>query len=217
MGKLGTGLAVTVALILIIVTTVAAATRPPSATPPIIDMTTVAQALHGAGTVMETHGQQMLADGQRTGNQNLAATGQHWLRDGKTLVQQGKWLTMDPTAPVNLHASPAELAQQGNWGQLNKGAQAMLHDPGRASAVDLAALRWDGAAMRSEGQEMRDHAQVMSEEIDAMEAQKMVTGSTVTDLRQATAKLRAAGASLQENGQAMMDYADQLRRSLGYR
>ena len=217
MPKLEIGLALAVALILVVATAVAAATRPSVATTPTIDMTTAAGALQKAGTVMESHGQQMLADGQRTGNAALVSTGQHWLTDGQVLVQQGTWLAMDPTAPVNLHATPAELAQQGNWGPLNIGTQAMVHDPWRAKEVDLVALRWDGAAMRSEGQDMVDHARVMSEEVDLMVAQGVVNATTASELRGATAQLRSAGTGLQQTGQAMVDYTDQLHRSLGYR
>jgi hypothetical protein len=124
---------------------------------------------------------------------------------------------MDPTAPVNLHASPGDLAKQGNWVTLSQGAQAMLHDPSRVSTVDLEALRWDGEAMRSEGQDMIDHAQVMTERVDVMVARKMLTDSGASDLRQSTQSLRDVGSRLKQNGQSMVDYADQLRQSLGYR
>jgi hypothetical protein len=170
-----------------------------------------------AGNVMQSHAQAMLVEGQRTGNQDLIVRGEHWLRDGQAMVRSGQWMAMNPTAPGSLVYSPSELSAQGTWGELTRTAQQMLHDPSRAREIDLSALMWNGQAMRAEGRNMLDHGQIMAEEAESMIARHGVEGQTATDLRQSATTLRQVGGYLEQNGQSMIDYADRLRRSMGYR
>jgi len=46
-----------------------------------------ARALVADAGVIQTHGQAMLDEGQRTGDQELIAYGEHWLADGQQLSQ----------------------------------------------------------------------------------------------------------------------------------
>lgn len=179
-------------------------------------MTEAAQAMLRAGGTMQLHGQAMLDAGGQSGNQDLVTHGEHWLRDGQATEQGGRWMAMDPLAPSSLVTPPAELSRQGNWGALTQTAQAMLHDPGQArTALDLQALRWNGLAMQAEGRTMVEHGRVMAEEADSMVAQNLLGGATPVTLRTAAATLVTVGGQLQGNGQAMVDYAERLQRSIG--
>ena len=187
------------------------------ARPQIISMEESGRAMEAAGATMQRHGQAMLDEGRQKGDQDLIAHGEHWLRDAQQLSQGGQWMAMNPTAPGNLVSSPAELREQGNWTELTKNAQAMIHDPSKARGVNIEALRWNGLAMRGEGQNMVDHATIMAEEVELMVQRHGQQGQAATDLRQAVEGMRRSGGHLKENGQAMMDYADRLRRSMGAR
>lgn len=215
-GTLVLVLALAVAVGLVAFALVARAVRPGVDQPHLISMQESAKALERAGQVMQTHGQAMLAEGQRTGDQELVAHGEHWLRDGQTLSQRAEWLAMNPLAPSSLVTPPGELSKQGSWGELTRTAAAMLHDPSRARAVDLEALRWNGLAMQAEGRMMAEHGQIMAEEAEVMVVRHRLDGQAAADLRQAAQTLRGVGSHLEGNGQAMIDYADRLRRSLGY-
>jgi hypothetical protein len=219
MRTLSVGLAIAVALALVGFSIVARGARPTSAAqaPRLVSMAESARAMVQAGETMQAHAQAMLTEGQQTGDQDLLAHGEHWLRDGQALVRGGQWMEMNPTAPGSLVSSPSELAAQGSWGELTRTAQAMLHDPSRASSTDLEALRWNGLAMRSEGRNMVEHGRVMVEEVELMVARHGLEGQAATDLRATAATMQQAGGYLEQNGEEMVDYADRLRRSLGYR
>lgn len=185
--------------------------------PRLISMEESGRAMQEAGAKMQAHGQAMLDEGRQKGEQDLIAHGEHWLRDAQQLMQGGQWMAMNPTAPGSLVSSPAELREQGNWTELNRNAQAMIHDPSKARGVSIEALRWNGLAMRGEGQSMLDHATIMAEEAQVMVERHGLQGQAAADLRQAVEVMRQAGGHLKENGQAMMEYADRLRRSMGTR
>ena len=170
-----------------------------------------------AGDAMQAHGRAMLDEGRRSGDQDFETHGEHWLRDVQALVQGGQWMAMNPTAPGSLVSAPGELAAQGSWGELTRTAQAMLHDPSRARSTDLEALRWNGRAMSAEGRTMAEHGRVMVEEAEEMVARHGLVGEAGADLVHAAAAMQRVGGDLEQNGQAMIDYADRLRRSLGYR
>jgi hypothetical protein len=216
MGRVGTSLAIGLAAALIVFGLVAAAARPVAGQPHLVSMATSAEAMWQAGTVMYAHGQAMLADGKSAGNEDLVTRGEHWLRDGEALLQGSHWLAMNPTAPGSLVSTPSELAAQGSWGELNRTAQAMLHDPSRARAFDLKALRGNGLAMRSDGQNMAEHGRVMAEEVDLMATRHPLPSEAAPELRQAAQAMVEVGGHLEKNGQAMMDYAGRLGRSIGY-
>ena len=216
MGKTVIGLAIVVALALVTYGLVAASARPRPEAPHLVSMQESARALQADAGVMQAHGQAMVAAGQHTGDQDLIARGEHWLKDGQDLAQRAQWLSMDPTAPANLVTSPAELSRQAGWGSLTASAQAMLHDPSKArGALDLDALRWNGLAMQAEGRNMADHGRVMAEETDVMAARHTVDASTITALGHAAQTMQTVGGHLSANGQEMLDYAERLQRSLG--
>jgi hypothetical protein len=128
------------------------------------------------------------------------------------------WLTLKPLAPGSLVATPSELSAQDAWGELVETAEAMLHDPSKArSAMDLDALRWNGEAMRAEGRTMAEHGRVMAEEAELMTAAHGLSRQRADDLRQAATVMRQVGGHLERNGLEMIDYADRLRRSMGFR
>jgi hypothetical protein len=215
--KLGIGLAIAAAFTLVAFDAVVRASQPTAQAPQLVSMEQSAQALQQAGAAMLAHGQLMLDAGQAAGDQDLVDHGEHWLRDGRELVQRGQWLAMSPTSPVNLNTSPADLAAQGSWGALTQTAQAMLHDPSRAREIDLQALSWNGQAMRAEGQTMAEHGRVMTEEVEVMVARHALEGQAATDLRQAARAMLEVGGYLAQNGQSMINYADRLRQSMGFR
>jgi len=217
MGKFVLGLSLAVAVWLVAFGLVARAVRPGIDRPHLVSMQESAAALAAGGRTMMAHGQAMLAEGQRTGDQELVAHGEHWLRDGQALSQRAEWLAMNPLALSSLATSPGELSQQESWGELTRTAAAMLHDPSRARAVDLEALRWNGLAMQAEGRMMAEHGRLMLEEAELMVARHQLDGQAAADLRQAAQTMREVGSHLEGNGQAMIDYADRLRRSLGSR
>jgi hypothetical protein len=212
------GLAVVVAVVLVAFSVVVRTARPTNAAeaPRLVSMSQSAQAMQQAGNVMQSHAQTMLVEGQRTGDQELIARAEHWLSDGQALVRGGEWMSMNPTAPGSLVASPTELGAQGSWGELTRTAQQMLHDPSRAREVDLEALRWNGLAMRAEGRNMVDHGRNMAEDTEMMIASHGLDGPAAADLRQTAATTRQVGGDLEQNGQSMIDYADRLRQSMGY-
>lgn len=217
MRKLSIGLAVGVAIALVAFSVAARAARPTAEAPRLVSMAESAQAMQQAGLTMQAHAQAMLAEGQRAGDQDLIGHGEHWLTDGQALVRGGQWMGMNPTSPSSLVSSPSELAAQGSWGELTRTAQTMLHDPSRAREIDLAALRWNGQAMRAEGRNMVEHSRIMIEQAELMIARHGLEGQAATDLRQTAATMQQVGGYLEQNGQSMIDYADRLRRSLGYR
>ncbi len=217
MGKIGIGLAVLVALGLVAFSLVAAAARPRPQAPQLVSMQDSARALLADAGVMQTHGQAMLDEGQRTDDQDLIAAGELWLTDGQQLSQRAQWLVMDPLSPGSLIVPPSQLSQQGNWGALIQTSQAMVHDPSQArTPVDMEALRWNGLSMQAEGRGMADHGRAMADQIDAMSARHVLDSQTVLSLRHAAQTMQTVGGELEQNGQAMLDYADRLRRSLGY-
>lgn len=216
--RLGIVLAVVVALGLVTFGVFAASRRwAAPETPHLVSMAEGAQAMQRAAATMRTHGQAMLDDGRRTGDQELVAQGEHWVQDGQTVAQGARWMAMDPTAGGSLLASPADLAAQGSWGELNRGAQAMLHDPRGARQVDLEALRWAGLGMQGEGQNMAEHGRLMAEQVELMVAKHNLDAPGATDLRQAARTMDEVGGHLMQNGQAMVAYADQLRRAMALR
>jgi hypothetical protein len=179
-----------------------------------VSMADAAQAMRRAGETMRTHGQAMIGEAHRTGDQEQAAHGEQWLRDGQALLRGAGWMAMDPTDAGSLASSPAELARQGSWGPLIRGAQAMLHDPRGAREVDVEALRWNGLAMRAEGQTMAEHGRLMAEEVATMIVRDDATGEPLAEPRAAASALQSIGDRLQLNGQAMVEEADHLRRVL---
>ena len=217
MRKLSIGLAVAVALALVAFSVVARAARPAVEAPRIVSMAESAQAMQQAGSTMQAHAQAMLAVGQRNGDQDLIARGERWLNDSQALARGGQWMAMNPTVPGSLVSSPSELGAQGSWGELTRTAQQMVHDSSRAREVDLEALRWNGLAMRAEGRNMLDHGRNMADEVEIMIARDQLDDQAAADLRQSAATVRQVGGYLEQNGQSMIDYADRLRRSLGYR
>ncbi|MCC6178775.1 MAG: hypothetical protein IT305_26005 [Chloroflexi bacterium] len=219
MSRFSIGLAIVVALAVVVFGTVARSARPTSAAegPRLVSMSQSAQAMQDAGNVMQLHAQAMLTEGQRTGDQELIARGEHWLSDGQALVQGGQWMSMNPTAPGSLVASPSDLGANGSWGELTRTAQQMLHDPSRAREVDLEALRWNGLAMRAEGRNMADHGRNMAEDMELMIGRHGLNGLAAVELRQTAVTTNQVGGYLEQNGQSMIDYADRLRQSMGYR
>jgi hypothetical protein len=218
MSRLSIGLAVVFAIALVAFGLVARVARPTVGDRPhLISMAESAGALQQAGAVMQTHGQTMFEDGQRLNDPDLVARGEHWRADGQVLAQRGQWLSMHPLAPGNLVVSPGELSVQGAWGELPRTAEMMLHDPSKARELDLEALRWNGLAMRAEGQTMAEHGRIMAEDLGVMMSRHPVAGQTEAELRQAIGAMRAAGGHLSANGLEMIDYADRLWRSMGYR
>lgn len=211
------GVALAAALLLVTFGLVGRAAQPGPEPPHLITMDASGQAMQQAGTAIQTHARAMLDQGQRAGDQTLIDYGQRWLQDGQDMVRRGQWMVANPTAPSSLHATQAELAQQGNWAEVNRAAQAMLHDPSKARGVDLEALRWNGLSMQSEGADMADHAQLMEDQVALMLAQHKVDDPAAAALRAAAATLRQTGEHLQQNGQVMVAYADRLRANLGIR
>jgi hypothetical protein len=212
------GVAVVVALGLVAFGLIARTARPAGVeSPHLVSMTESARAMLRDSAVMQTHGQWMLDEGQRTGDQNLVGAGEHWRSDGQDLARRAQWLTMNPIAPSSLVASPAELSARGNWGSLPGTAAAMLHDPSTTREIDLEGLRWNGLAMAAEGRTMAEHGRVMAEEAGAMIARHGLSGQAAADLRQAAQTMQQVGGHLEGNGRGMIDYADRLRRSMGYR
>lgn len=182
----------------------------------LVDMQQSAQAMLAAGQTMRQHGSAMADAATRANDQQLLADANHWIQDGEDLIQGGQWMAMNPTAPGSLASTAGGLGQQGNWGELNRTARQMLHDPSRASQVDLEALRWNGEAMRAEGRTMADHGRVMGEQVEVMVARGALQGTAADDLRNAARTMVTVGGTLEQNGNAMIAYADQVRKSLGY-
>ncbi|GIW07462.1 MAG: hypothetical protein KatS3mg060_2267 [Dehalococcoidia bacterium] len=117
MGKLTIVAAIAVAVALVGFSVVARASRPSVERLHLVSMADSAAALQQAGAVMQSHGQTMLAEGQRSGDQDLTAHGQHWLNDGLVLAQRGQWLAMNPLAP----SSPGQLTRRAlEAGQLGR-------------------------------------------------------------------------------------------------
>ena len=213
--RLGIVLALVVALGLVGFGAYAAARRWAAPEPPhLVSMAESAQAMQRAGEAMRTHGQAMLVEARRAGDQELLAHGEHWTRDGQALLQNAGWMAANPTSAVS---PPADLAAQGSWGELNRTARAMLHDPRGARQVDMEALRWAGLAMRGEGQNMAEHGRVMAEEVETMVARHGLAGQSAADLRQAASTMGAVGGHLRQNGQSMVDYAERLHRASAMR
>jgi len=124
---------------------------------------------------------------------------------------------MDPVAPGGLIVPPSELSRQGTWGSLVQTAQAMIHDPAQArTPVDMEALRWNGLSMQAEGRNMADHGRAMADQVDVMAARHQLDPQKTGALHRAAQTMQTVGGHLEQNGQEMLDYADRLRRSLGY-
>jgi hypothetical protein len=176
-----------------------------------------ARAMQQAGAAMQAHGRAMADEGRRTGEQDQITFGEYWLQNGQSLAQGGQWMAMNPVAPGNLLTPPGALANRGSWDELARTSAAMLHDPGNAGSVDLEELRWNGEAMRAEGRNMAEHGRLMNEEVDLMAGRHRLDDQAAADLRRAAQTMLTVGDHLAQNGQAMVDYADRLRRSMGYR
>ena len=193
--------------------------RPTIAAPPVVSMVEAGRAMEEAGRTMERHGTAMIERGRAAGAMDVVAHGEHWKLDGERAIQGGRWMAMDPLAPGSLVSSPSELGMAGSWGSLTETARAMVHDPSRSRAVDLGALRRNGLAMRAEGTAMAEHGRVMVEEVEVLMrlGDHGLDAATADELRGAATSIERAGRGLERNGQAMIDHADRMRRSLGYR
>ncbi|MBF6612501.1 MAG: hypothetical protein IVW55_05170 [Chloroflexi bacterium] len=217
---IGTAILIAVGLVifgLVITSRVSSSKVDGTQAPTLVSMEESAQAMQQAGQVMQKHGQEMLDEAKRTGNTELEQHGQHWANDGKTLVENGDWMSANPTSAQSLHASPGELQSQGSWSELNSRAQAMIHDPSQIrGSVDVDALLANGETMLAEGRNMSDHGRVMAEEAGVMVERHNLQGQAASDLSGAAQTMRDVGTSLARNGQEMVDYAARLRRSLGY-
>jgi hypothetical protein len=117
MRKLTIGLAVAIAGMLVAFSLVARAARPAVEPARLVSMAESAQAMQRAGVVMQGHGQAMLDEGQWAGDQGLVAYGEHWIRDGQALIQGGRWMAMNPTAPA------AWSARRASWPHRGAGAR----------------------------------------------------------------------------------------------
>lgn len=219
-GRLGIGLALLTALALVAFGVVAAvrAGRPSRTanveTPQVVSMEEAGRTMQQAATTMQGHAQAMLDEGRRTGNQDLIAHGEHWLREAADLNQAGGWMLMNPVTPGAL--APQANLTAADRSQLDRAVRAMIHDPSKVGReVDLETLRWNGLSLRGEGQNMADHARVMAEEVELMVERHGLQAPAAADLRAGTAALRQGGDHLMQNGQAMIDYADRLRRGMG--
>lgn len=219
MGRGSVALAIGAATALLGFALLAQTARPAMTAPPIVSMADSARAMELAGQTMEHHGAVMVETGRVTGVGDMVGHGEHWQVDGQRAIQGGRWMAMDPLAPGSLVSTPAELAASGSWGSLNETAQAMLHDPSRTRAVDPQALRLNGLAMRAEGAAMAGHGRVMAEGVSVMMrlTEHGLDAPTADELRDAATTLGRTGRALEQNGQEMIDYADRMRRSLGYR
>lgn len=153
-----------------------------------------------AGVAMRSHAQGMLDEGQHTGDQDLVVHGERWLRAGQDLALRGQWMAANPLAPPFLISSPSDLSQ-GDWGELVRTSQAMLHDPKQARAIDLDALRWNGLAMRDEGRRMAEEGCLLLQETEVMVTRHALTEQAAADLRQAAQTLQEVGRHLAQNGQ----------------
>ena len=211
MGKLTLLIAgIAVAGLVILGIVVAKTTRVPVGTPvSTISMSDSGQAMGRAGVVMQTHGQEMLDVGQRTGDQGLIDYGKRWIADGQEFMRGGQ-IMANSTVPTTEHPVSGAGLSLDNAVTLTNAAQQMLHDVSQGNTVDINALRWNGLAMQSEGQSMTIHARLMAQEIDWMTNPHSLNAQTATDLRQATQTLTDAGNRLTQNGQGMMDYANRL-------
>ena len=219
MSRTSVGLAIGAAGVVLGLGLLVQTARPTIAAPPVVSMVEAGRAMEAAGRTMEFHGTAMIEQGRAAGAVDLVAHGEHWKLDGQRAMQGGRWMTMDPLSPGNLVSSPSELGTAGSWGGLTETAQAMLHDPSRSRAVDLGALRRNGLAMRSEGAAMAEHGRVMVEEVEVMMrlSDHRLDATTGDELRAAAVAIERAGRGLEQNGQVMIDHADRMRRSLGYR
>lgn len=217
MNKVSVGLAVAVALLLVALGIVGRAVAPDQEPPHLISMEEGGRVMQQAGVAMQARGQVMLDEGLRVGNQEMIAHGEHWLRDGRAVAEQGRWMALDPVAPANLETDRGGLTASGDWAGLVRYARAMQHDPHRARATDLEALRWNGLAMRGEGRNMVEHGRLMIEEIDLLVARGFLDDAGAAQLRESARAIGTAGEHLARNGEAMIAYADQQRRMLGLR
>ena len=189
--------------------------KPIPGQPRLTTMAESAGAMQEAVNAMATHADAMLSEGTGTGNQDLLNHGQHWMRDAQSLRANARMMGVELAAPASLHASPADLAAQGDWGELNRNAQSMLHDPSAARTIDIEALRWTGLSMQSEGSNMLQHGQLMNEEVDIMVTQHGLTSQAAADLRKAAQTVGEIGGILRRNGQTMIEYSDQVRKMVG--
>ncbi len=217
MKKLEIFISVMAAFFLLLFALVLIGYRPPNGELHLTSMEESGEAMQQTGQTMLTHGQTMLDEGRRTANQALVSHGQHWLSDGQLLVQRGQWMAMNPLASSSLQSSQSDLAKQGNWSELIRNAQAMVHNPQQIGATDLKALRWNGQGMLSEGQNMAEHGRLMAEEVAVMVKQEQLSLTAANELRQAAQIILQTGGHLAQNGQVMMDYAGRQLQSLGYR
>lgn len=214
-GTFGLGLAVAVAVALVALALIGPGKRGSGVEKPhLIVMQESGQAMRRAGEVMRRHGQAMVDEGQQKGDPDLIAHGEHWLRDGQALEQGGQWMTMNPLVPGSL-APDAQLDAY-NRSAIDRAVRAMSQDPRRAPGIDIEALRWVGLSMRGEGQNMVEHARVMAEEIEQMDRWHALPAQEAAELRQAVETMRRSGNDLRQNGQMMIEYADRLRRGMGY-
>ena len=220
MSRISVGIAVVVAVALLAFgLVVRAAQAPVVSTSRIVSMEEGGRAMEAAGLAMQRHASAMITDAQSGSDAELIAFAEHWQRDGELVEQRGRWMAMNPTAASSLTSSQSTLAATGQWGTLTTAAQAMSHDPTRMHGADVEALRWNGRAMTAEGRAMAEHGRVMLGEIELMIAQgrHSSVSPAIGELRSAAETIERVGGDVESNGQAMIDYAQRVRASLGYR
>jgi hypothetical protein len=220
MSRISIGIAVVAAVgLLAFGLVVRAAQAPVVPTPRIVSMEEGGRAMEAAGLAMQRHASAMITGAQGDGDVELIAFAERWQRDGELVEQRGRWMAMNPTAADSLVSSQSALAATGQWGSLTTAAQAMTHDPSRMHGADVGALGWNGRAMTAEGRVMAEHGRVMLGEIELMLAQgrHSSVSPAIGELRSAAETIERVGGDVESNGQAMVDYAQRVRTSLGYR
>ena len=208
-------LTMTLAFIGVVVWSVASAGRASPDPPRSVSMAESAEAMQEAVNAMAAHGEVMLTEGARTGNQDLLIHSQHWMADAQSLMSSAQMMGVNLTAPSSLHASPSDLGSQGNWGELNRSYQAMLHNPSMARTIDIERLRWTGLSMESEGSKMVEHGNRMVEDVKTVMQNHGLTAQAKDDLYTSAEMMRTLGSHLARNGEFMISYADRMRRMVG--
>lgn len=125
-----------------------------------------------------------------TGSQPLVDLGQHWALDARALADRGAWMITSATS------------------------DSMVHDPGKARALDLVNLKANGAVMETEGNAMAQHGREMVAQVDRLRTDGTVDAATLDDLTARGQELVTTSETMNRDGKRMQDDADRLQRSL---
>lgn len=146
------------------------------------------------GQHMQKLGARMVEHGQASGDQAWIDDGQHWVIDGKRMGEIGE--------------STLKLGQS------------MRGNPIKAQDVDINKIRVQGLGLISDGKAFVEHSKIMVEltallKRRAEDSSAQSLSQDIADSEEQAKRMSQTGEQLVKSGEALVNFADSLSKSIG--